>query len=193
MSIVLQFSSNAGKPGSSPDALSFKQILLEPRDGHRVVLVMVDDDEEDCMLVNEALKQACPGCTFRCVGDGDQLLDYLHRSSRDNSDHESTPPPDIILLDLNMPRMDGRKVLKILKEDPLFRAIPVVILTTSKELEDVKACYDLGANSYITKQSSFEEMVLCVKTLMEYWIEVATLPRKKTRRDVPDDEPGNFS
>jgi CheY-like chemotaxis protein len=153
---------------------------------------MVDDDEDDCMLVNEALKHACPGRTFRCVGDGDKLPDYLRRSSRHSADDETCPSPDIILLDLNMPRMDGREVLKVLKEEPRFGAIPVVILTTSKALEDVKACCDLGANSYVTKQSSFREMVSCVKTLMDYWIEVATLPSKKVRGHVPD-EPGNFS
>ncbi len=149
-----------------------------------MVLVMVDDDEDDCILVSEALKVACGGCTFRCVGDGDEMLEYLHRSGR-YKDVESCPVPDLILLDLNLPRMNGREVLQKLKTDPRYRAIPVIILTTSRELDDVKACYDLGANSYITKQTSFGEVVDTIKTLMEYWIEVATLPRKKVHAQDP--------
>ncbi len=192
MPTVPQFSDDTEKPGTSPGTLQFQQILNKPLGRDRVVLVMVDDDEDDCMLVNEALKLACAGCSFRCVGDGDKLLDYLHRSGN-HTDPESCPFPDLILLDLNMPRMDGRKVLKILKTDPRFRAIPVVILTTSRELEDVKICYDLGANSYITKQSTFDEVVSCLKTLMEYWIEVATLPRKRVGPPVPPSVPGEPS
>lgn len=146
---------------------------------------MVDDDEDDCLLVEDALHQTCGNCTFRCVGDGEQLLDYLDRSGR-HTDLEDFPFPDLILLDLNMPRMHGREVLRFLKTNPRFRAVPVVILTTSRELEDVKACYDLGANSYISKQSSFDDVVSCFRTLLEYWIDVATLPRKK----VPPNESG---
>jgi two-component system response regulator len=152
---------------------------------------MVDDDEEDCMLVDSALKLACGECTFRCFGDGDELLGYLNRSSR-TPDPENYPFPDLILLDLNMPRMDGRQILKALKTDHRFRAIPAIILTTSRDLEDVKACYDLGANSYITKQSTFDEVISCIKTLIGYWTEVATLPQRKAHSQAPG-EPGNLS
>lgn len=190
MQKLLQFSHDTGKPETPSIDLSFQQISDKPGDRDRVVLVMVDDDEDDCILVSEALKLACNGCTFLCVGDGDEMLDYLHQRGR-YRDLALCPVPDIILLDLNMPRMDGREVLKNLKMDPRFRAIPVIILTTSRELDDVKACYDLGANSYITKQSSFDEVVSCIKTLVEYWIEIATLPRRKTHSQ-DHGEPGKL-
>ncbi len=156
-----------------------------------MALVMVDDDEEDCMLVDEALKLACVGCTFRCFADGDKLLDYLNHDGRP-TDLQTYPFPDLILLDLNMPRMDGRQILKALKTDQRFRSIPTIILTTSRDLDDVKACYDLGANSYITKQSSFDEVISCIKTLIEYWTEVATLPHRKAPSQAPGD-PSNLS
>ena len=191
MQKFLQFSHDPGKAKAHSVNLPFQQIQDKPTDRNRLVLMMVDDDEDDCILVNEALKAACSGCTFRCVGDGEEILEYLHRSGR-YKDVESCPVPDLILLDLNMPRMGGREVLKKLKTDPRFRAIPVIILTTSRELDDVKACYDLGANSYITKQPSFDEVVSSIKTLMEYWIEVATLPRKKAHARDPG-EPGKLS
>ncbi len=181
MSKIPQFSHDpCEKPGTHPDGLSFQHILSKRSDRDRVVLVMVDDDEDDCLLVDEALKMACNGCTFRCVRDGTEMMDYLHRVGG-YKNPESSPVPDIILLDLNMPRMGGREVLRRLKTDPRFRGIPVIILTTSRELEDVKVCYDLGANSYITKQSNFEELVSAVKTLTEYWVEIATLPSGKTQ------------
>jgi len=172
------------KPETPPASLSFQQALSKRGDRDRVVLVMADDDEDDCLVVSEALNVACTGCTFRCVRDGAEMMDYLNRIGRYRH-AESSPVPDIILLDLNMPKMGGREVLKRLKTDPRFRAIPVIILTTSRELEDVKICYDLGANSFITKQSSFDEVVAAMKTLTEYWIEIATLPPRKTQTRDP--------
>ena len=181
----------ADNPGPIPGGLAFRQISGKHDGRDRVVLIMADDDEDDCLLVGEALKKACTGCAFHCVRDGMEIMDYLNRIGR--YEHpESSPAPDLILLDLNMPRMGGREVLKRLKTDLRFRAIPVVILTTSREVEDVKTCYDLGANSYITKQSTFDELVSAVKTLAEYWIEVATLPPRKTRIEKPT-EPDKFS
>jgi CheY-like chemotaxis protein len=191
MPTVLQFSHDTEEPETPSGAFTLQQIPDKRHVKERVVLVMVDDDEDDCLLVNDALKLACADCTFRCVGDGEQLLNYLDRSGR-QADLEACPFPDLILLDLNMPRMHGRTVLKILKTDPRFRAVPVIILTTSRELEDVKACYELGANSYITKQSTFDDVVSCFRTLMEYWIDVATLPRKKDPHKDPG-KPNNLS
>lgn len=143
----------------------------------RVVLVMVDDDEDDCFLVEAALKDSCFNCTFRCVQDGDEIIDYLHRNGP-YQDPEAAPLPDLILLDLNMPKMNGRQVLEQLKTDARFRTIPVIILTTSGNIEDIKVCYDLGANSYIIKQSSFDGLISVMKTLTDYWLDIATLPPK---------------
>ena len=181
MSKTSQCSDNSsGKPETPSAGLSFQQVSSKHGKRDRVVLVMADDDEDDCLVVSEALKLACTGCTFCCVRDGADMMDYLNRIGR-HRHPESSPVPDIILLDLNMPKMGGREVLKRLKTDPRFRAIPVIILTTSRELEDVKICYDLGANSYITKQASFDEVVSAMKTLTEYWIEIATLPPRKAQ------------
>ena len=147
------------------------------RQVNRIVLVMVDDDEDDCLLVEAALYEALLKCDFHCVEDGMQMMDYLNIRGRFR-EPGSAPRPDIILLDLNMPRMNGMTVLRQLKTDPRFRAIPVIILTTSREDEDVIACYDLGGNTYITKQPSFEGLVSSLKSFREYWLETATLPPK---------------
>ena len=185
MSKTPQCSDDRPEKTERPDVdLSCRQDLSKPRHRDRVALVMVDDDEDDCLLVSEALKLSCTGCSFRCVRDGAEIMDYLNRTGS-YKNPELSPVPDIILLDLNMPRMGGREVLKRLKSDSRFRAIPVIILTTSRELEDVKACYALGANSYITKQPTFEALVAAVKTLAEYWVEIATLPPRKTQPQDP--------
>jgi CheY-like chemotaxis protein len=143
----------------------------------RIVLVMVDDDEDDCLLVEAALYEALLKCDFHCVEDGLEMMDFLNCSGR-FQDPASAPRPDIILLDLNMPRMNGIAVLEKVKTDPRFRAIPVIVLTTSREDEDVVACYELGANTYITKQPSFTGLVSAIKAFKEYWLETATLPAK---------------
>lgn len=154
---------------------------------NKIVLVMVDDDEDDCLLVEAALYKAYLKCDFHCVKDGLQVLDYLNRSGS-YEDAESSPRPDLILLDLNLPSMSGREVLQKLKADQRFRAIPVIILTTSSHEEDVVFCYDAGANTYIIKEPSFEGLLATVKVVKEYWLETATLPprgnlpiRKKDR------------
>ncbi len=168
-------------PGSSGDR---KTSHLRPsgqekvyKQAHKVVLVMVDDDEDDCILVEAALKDACFNCTFRCVQDGLQIMEYLKRSGQ-YRDAKSAPYPDLILLDLNLPRMNGREVLAHLKTNPHYRSIPVIVLTTSASIEDVKICYDLGANSYIIKEAHFDGLVTSIKTLKDYWLDVATLPPK---------------
>ena len=146
----------------------------------KIVLVMVDDDEDDCILVQQSLTEACFQCTFRYVHSGSEMMEYLHQRGA-YRDMGTAPVPDLILLDLNLPGMSGREALTRLKTDPRFRAIPVIILTTSREVEDVKICYDLGANSYITKQPSFEGLSASIRTLMDYWVDVATLPARKTQ------------
>ncbi len=148
---------------------------------NKIVLVMVDDDEDDCLLVEAALYEAYLKCDFHCVKDGLQVLDYLNRRGG-YQDPETSPRPDLILLDLNLPSMSGREVLQKLKEDERFRAIPVIILTTSSHEEDIAFCYDAGANTYIIKEPSFAGLLASVKVVKEYWLETATLP---PRGDLP--------
>ena len=115
-----------------------------------ITILYADDDEDDRMLVHDALREARLINDLRFVEDGEQLLDYLHHRGR-YTDATAAPRPGLILLDLNMPRMDGREALAAIKSDPMLRRIPVVVLTTSKAEEDVLRTYDLGVNSFITK------------------------------------------
>ncbi len=149
--------------------------------GRPIVLLMADDDEEDCMLVGEALVASRLRNELHSVADGEELLDYLkHRGKY--ADPGSSPHPGVILLDLNMPRKDGREALAEIRADPALHNIPVVVLTTSEDDEDVRRAYSLGVNSYITKPVTFEALVDVVGTLGRYWMEIVELP--------PDDEPG---
>jgi CheY-like chemotaxis protein len=141
----------------------------------RIVLIMVDDDEDDCLLVEAALFEADFKCNFYCVKDGPAVFDYLNRHGS-YEDPESSPRPDIILLDLNLPGMSGREVLMKLKSDERFRSIPVIILTSSADDEDISFCYDVGANTYIVKEPSFSGLLATTKVVKEYWLEIATLP-----------------
>ena len=169
-------SNRSDENAKSEPARFFSQEKIQ-KQMKKVVLVMVDDDEDDCILVEAALKESSLNCTFRCARDGLEIMDYLRRKGR-YADPESAPSPDLILLDLNMPRMNGREVLEQLKTDQVFRSIPVIILTTSKDAEDIKICYDLGANSYVTKQPTFDGLLSMIGTLMDYWLTVAILPPK---------------
>lgn len=140
-----------------------------------VVLLIADDDEEDRMLTREALESAQLVDDVRFVGDGEELLDYLKRRGR-YEDSADSPRPGLILLDLNMPRMDGRTALKEIKSDPDLRRIPVVVMTTSQAEEDVARTYDLGVNSFIVKPISMDSLVDVMKTVTKYWFQVARRP-----------------
>lgn len=144
-----------------------------PRD---VTILMADDDAEDREFAREALEEARVANPIHFVEDGEQLLDYLNRRGRFSS-LEGQPLPGLILLDLNMPRMDGREALAQIKMNPDLRRTPVVILTTSKAEEDVLRSYDLGVNSFITKPVDFDSLVDLMKTLGRYWFEIVELPR----------------
>jgi CheY-like chemotaxis protein len=139
---------------------------------------MVDDDEDDCFLVEAALYEAYLKCDFRCVQDGPEMLDYLNRRGR-YRDPESAPRPDLILLDLNLPGMNGRVVLQKLKSDERFRTIPIIILTTSNMDEDIAFCYNMGANTYIIKETSFSGLRSILKILKDYWLDTVTLPPRE--------------
>ncbi|WP_137166673.1 response regulator [Salinimonas lutimaris] len=138
-------------------------------------ILMADDDEDDRLLTLDALKESRVLNNLYCVEDGVELLEFLRREGK-YADPKDSPRPSLILLDLNMPRMDGREALQEVKADPALRGIPVVILTTSKEEEDMLRGYDLGCASYITKPVNFEGLVDLMRTLGRYWIEFVELP-----------------
>jgi two-component system response regulator len=140
-----------------------------------ITILMADDDPDDRQLTKEAFEEAKLVNDLRFVEDGVELLDYLHRRGK-YVDPATSPRPGIILLDLNMPRKDGREALQELKQDARFRAIRVIILTTSKAEEDILRTYNLSAASYITKPVTFESLVDVVKTLGKYWLEIVELP-----------------
>ena len=143
-------------------------------------LLLADDDPDDRMLVNDALEEADWTVDLREVEDGDELIDYLRRRGRYANPTES-PRPGLILLDLKMPRRGGLQALKEIKETDLICRIPIVVLTTSSAEEDIAGAYDLGANSYIVKPSSFSALVAMMQTLEKYWLDVVTLPSATDR------------
>jgi CheY-like chemotaxis protein len=141
-----------------------------------VVILMADDDPDDRELTREALAESHLANELRFVRDGVELMDYLlHRGAY--RDGASAPRPGVILLDLNMPRKDGREALREIKADPELRAIPVVVLTTSRAEEDIARSYELGANSFISKPVTFEGLVSVVRGLGQYWFDIVELPR----------------
>ncbi len=138
-------------------------------------ILMADDDDEDCLLVRDALALCVSPHDLRTVPDGVELLDYLDRRGK-YEDRRQSPRPDLILLDLNMPRKDGREALGELKADRRWRQIPVVVLTTSTSDDDISFSYRSGASSYIAKPSTYQAWVELVRTLNKYWFELARLP-----------------
>ena len=142
-----------------------------------ITLLMADDDPEDRMLAKEALEEARLANDLRFVEDGEELMDYLYRRGK-YTELSNSPLPGLILLDLNMPRKDGREALKEIKADPNLRRIPIVVLTTSQAEEDVLRTYDLGVSSFITKPVAFESLVEIMRTLAKYWFEIVELPPK---------------
>ena len=140
-----------------------------------ITILMADDDADDRRLTQEALEEGRLINDVRFVDNGEELMDYLHKRGKFAPPVE-TPRPGLILLDLNMPRKDGRAVLQEIKGDPDLRQIPVVVLTTSKADEDVYRSYDLGVNSYIVKPVTFEALVDILQTLEKYWFEIVELP-----------------
>lgn len=140
-----------------------------------ISILMADDDEDDRMMAEEALKEAKLLNPIRFVTDGEELLDYLYRRGK-YSNGADAPRPGLILLDLNMPKKDGREALREIKEDPELRQIPIVVLTTSIAEEDIYRTYNLGVNSYITKPVAFEGLVEVMKSLANYWFNIVRLP-----------------
>jgi two-component system response regulator len=144
-----------------------------------LIFLMAEDDSDDRLLVKEAFRDNDMINTLYFVEDGVELLEYLHRQGK-FSNHASCPIPDVILLDLNMPRKDGREALEEIKTDPHLRHIPVVVLTTSSAEEDIMRSYDKGAAGYITKPVKFGGLVEAIQGLKQYWEQVVRLPVKDT-------------
>lgn len=140
-----------------------------------IAILMADDDLDDQMLAREALVEARLANDLYFVKDGQDLLDYLHNTGK--YAEQPVPRPGLILLDLNMPKKDGRQALKEIKEDANLRRIPIVVLTTSDAEEDILRTYELGVNSYIKKPVTFEGLVEVMKSLGKYWFEIVELPK----------------
>ena len=144
--------------------------------GRLPTILLADDDAEDCLLLREALLGTPLRHELRVVPDGEELLDYLYRRGR-YAERQAAPRPDLVLVDLNMPKRDGREVLRELKSDPAAQRIPIVILTTSTSEDDVAFAYAAGARSYITKPATFQGWAQLAATLAKYWFELARIPQ----------------
>jgi two-component system response regulator len=138
-------------------------------------ILMAEDDEDDRMMTEKAFRENRIGNPLVTVANGADLLDYLRHLGK-FTDGARSSKPCLILLDLNMPKIDGREALKIIKGDENLMRIPVVIITTSKAEEDILVSYNVGANSYITKPITFDGLVKVIKTLKDYWLEIVELP-----------------
>jgi CheY-like chemotaxis protein len=141
----------------------------------KITVLIAEDDEDDRLLIEEALEENNLLNNLYFVENGEELMDYLyHRGAY--TDQSLFPRPNIILLDLNMPKKDGREALKEIKEDPYLKSIPIIVLTTSKAEEDILKSYDLGVNSFISKPVNFDSLVNIMETFSRYWFEIVQLP-----------------
>ena len=143
-------------------------------------ILVVEDSPEDYETTERAFRRAGMKNPIVHCEDGDEALDYLYRKGK-YEDPESSPRPAIILLDLNLPGTDGREVLKQVKGDPDLQRIPIVVLTTSNDEQDIQACYGFGANSYICKPVNMDRFIQSITMLSEYWFEITILPRREEK------------
>lgn len=150
------------------------ELTRKPR---RAVVLLIEDDPGDQELTRRALAEGVIKVDLRIVTDGVHAMAYLTRVG-EYSDPLKAPPPDLILLDLNMPKIDGREVLRRIKSEPKLREIPVVVLTTSEQESDIVRSYDLGCNSFITKPVDLDGFIQAIRKLGAYWFELVTLPPK---------------
>ena len=148
------------------------------QDKHKIpiTILICDDDEDDRMLSKQALEEAHVSNDVRFVEDGEQLLDYLYQRGEYAGETGTAPRPGLILLDLNMPKMDGREALKLIKGDKALHDIPIVVLTTSGLDQDIVRSYQLGVNSFIKKPVTFSGLVEAMNVLGRYWLEIVELP-----------------
>jgi chemotaxis family two-component system response regulator Rcp1 len=142
--------------------------------GHTVEILLVEDNEGDIRLTREALKEGRIRNRLHVVSDGEQALAFL----RNEGEYREVPRPDLILLDLNLPRLDGREVLATIKNDSSLKQIPVVVLTSSRTEQDLLRAYDLHANCFITKPVEFEQFIEVVRSIEDFWLTIVVLPPK---------------
>jgi CheY-like chemotaxis protein len=140
--------------------------------GGRVQILLVEDDPGDELMAREAFADDALHCVLHTAGDGEQALDFVYR----RGGFADAPRPDFILLDLNLPRVDGREVLRTVKADPATASIPVIVLTTSAAVEDLMACYGHHSNAYITKPTQYDDFVRVVRQINEFWLRTVRLP-----------------
>lgn len=141
-------------------------------------LLVAEDDEDDRLMLDDAVRNCGIQNPLRFVVDGEELLDYLHHRGH-YTDPQRYPHPGLILLDLNMPKLDGRSALREIKADPLLREIPVIVLTTSSSPDDISRCYQHGANAYVTKPGSYAALLDMVRNFSAFWLQTARLPETK--------------
>jgi CheY-like chemotaxis protein len=140
-----------------------------------ITVLIADDDSEDRDMIRDALRESRIMNELRFVHDGEQMMNYLNRKEQ-FEDALKYPMPGLILLDLNMPKKDGREVLSEIKSDPRLRQIPIVILSTSKAEEDIFRTYNLGVNSFITKPVTFDGLIQVMGEMGRYWLQIVRLP-----------------
>lgn len=140
-----------------------------------IEILLVEDNPGDIRLTEEAFKEGNLNTNLNAVTDGVKALDYLYQKG----DYTGAPRPDLILLDLNLPKKDGREVLEIIKQDPSLKSIPVIVLTTSSSDFDISRCYDLLANCFITKPIDFDSFMDVILSIESYWLKLAVLPSRK--------------
>jgi CheY-like chemotaxis protein len=140
--------------------------------GRAIEILLVEDNPGDVRLIQEALRDGKVWNNPHVVSDGEAALDYVYR----RGEFVEAPRPDMVLLDLNLPKKDGREVLAVIKSDPDLRRIPVVVLTTSKEEEDVLRAYNLAANCYVTKPVEFDEFMKVIQAIENFWLTIVALP-----------------
>ncbi len=148
--------------------------MFDWKEASLVEILLVEDSPGDVRLTIEALKEAKVNNRLNVVGDGVEALEFLRREGK----YAKAPRPDVVLLDLNLPRKDGRRVLAEIKEDPSLKVIPVVVLTTSRAEEDILKAYEHHANCYITKPVDFQQFLHVVQSIEDFWLSVVRLPPK---------------
>ena len=144
-------------------------------DRRRTIVIIAEDDPDDRLLIKDALKQACQTVEVHFVQDGAEMLDYLYHRGK-YLDVEKSPQPELVMLDLNMPKKGGMEVLEEIKTDAALKSIPVVVLTTSRSPEHVSRSYELGGNGFITKPETYTELVEIMQSLERYWFKTVKLP-----------------